>query len=325
MNIQSNYCCTEKSCNHARLIAKPEGLYCPGGHYFEFVKNTNVPIFARESENANEYTRENASQIHDNALKWVFATFMHDEDSFRMKLVSRLKLKAGHKVLITGAGAGNDISYIVRLLDGQGEIYAQDIAQEMLLSAVARYQDESNKTGISLHFSVSDATNLPFADDYFDAAYHFGGINLFPDIRTGINEMNRVVKPGGIVLIGDEGVAPWLKSTEFGRMLIKNNPLYACDIPLGFLPESATSVNLSWELSNCFYVITFEVAIDHPPLDINVPHIGVRGGTIRTRYFGQLEGVDPELRDRIFLVAKQKGLSRVEFLESLLRSGLSGN
>jgi SAM-dependent methyltransferase len=254
----------------------------------------------------------------------VFATFETDEASLRENLVARLQLARGHKVLVTGAGAGNDLPYLARNLGGQGEIYALDIARQMLLAGVERHQAELGRSGVHLHFSVSDATNLPFADGCFDAAYHFGGINLFTDIRRGIAEMDRVVTPGGKVVIGDEGVAPWLKDTEYGKMLIRNNPLYACEIPLSLLPESARAVRLSWELSNCFYVIEFSVSDRPPPINIDVPHVGTRGGSIRTRYFGQLEGVDPDLRDRIYAQAERLGISRVEYIELLLRGGLSG-
>ncbi|MGC9965329.1 MAG: methyltransferase domain-containing protein [Syntrophobacteraceae bacterium] len=324
MADQPAYYCTEARCNRARLIPIVEGLSCPNGHFFPFAPGTNVPVFAKEPEDANEYTRQNAAVVHDNALRWVFATFETDEASLRENLVARLQLARGHKVLVTGAGAGNDLPYLARNLGGQGEIYALDIARQMLLAGVERHQAELGRSGVHLHFSVSDATNLPFADGCFDAAYHFGGINLFTDIRRGIAEMDRVVTPGGKVVIGDEGVAPWLKDTEYGKMLIRNNPLYACEIPLSLLPESARAVRLSWELSNCFYVIEFSVSDRPPPINIDVPHVGTRGGSIRTRYFGQLEGVDPDLRDRIYAQAERLGISRVEYIELLLRGGLSG-
>lgn len=302
---------------------RSEGLSCPNGHFFSFAPGTDVPIFAKGPGDANEYTHEKAAIVHDNALRWVFATFESDEATLRTNLVARLRLEKSHKVLVTGAGAGNDLPYLFQGLDGRGEIYAQDVAQEMLLAGLERHQAESVERGVALHFSISDATNLPFRDDYFDVAYHFGGINLFRDIRQGIAEMNRVVRSGGKVVIGDEGVAPWLKDTEYGKMLIQNNPLYACEIPLALLPESARAVRLSWELSNCFYVIEFSVSDRALPINIDVPHVGTRGGSIRTRYFGQLEGVDPALRDRIYAEADRLNMSRVEFIESLLRGGLS--
>ena len=37
--------------------------------------------------------------------------------------------------------------------------------------------------------------------------------------------MDRVTKPGGKVVFGDEGIAYWLKNTELGKSLITNNIL----------------------------------------------------------------------------------------------------
>src|SRR5579863_487756 len=193
MTEQPIYCCTETGCNRVRLIWGPEGLSCANGHFFGFAPGTNVPVFAKEPEDANEYARQNAAMVHDNALRWVFATFQTDEVDLRESLVARLQLVKGNRVLVTGAGAGNDLPYLARRLEGRGEIFAQDIAQEMLLAGVGRHQADLADQGVEVHFSVSDATNLPFEDGYFDAAYHFGGINLFPDVRKGIAEMNRVV------------------------------------------------------------------------------------------------------------------------------------
>ncbi|WP_422909280.1 methyltransferase domain-containing protein [Pseudomonas sp. MAC6] len=297
-------------------------MACPNGHFFAYANDTDVPVFASEPEGSNEYSQENAAEFHDNALRWVFNTFQADEDVLRERLIARIGLMAGERVLITGAGAGNDLPYLVRALGGKGEVYVQDIAKEMLLAGVSRYKSGLEGSGVALHFSVSDATNLPFNDGFFDAAYHFGGINLFPDIAKGIAEMNRVVKSGGSIVIGDEGLAPWLVGTELGRMLINNNALYACTAPLEALPATVRDVKLSWELSNCFYVIEFQASTEPLPIDIDVPHIGKRGGTIRSRYFGRMEGVTPELRDRIYEEAERRGVSRVAFLESALRAAL---
>lgn len=322
MTIHSSYRCTEPACARASLTQGPEGLACPNGHLFTFATGTNVPVFASEPEGANEYSRQNAAEVHDNALRWVFNTFQTDEEGLRERLIARIGLEKGQRVLVTGAGAGNDLPYLVRALSGKGDIHVQDIAKEMLLAGVARYQQELADSGVGLHFSVSDATHLPFADGFFDAAYHFGGINLFPDIAKGIAEMNRVVKPGGTIVIGDEGLAPWLVDTELGRMLVSNNALYACNAPLWALPETARAVKVSWELSNCFYVIEFQASTEPLPINIDVPHLGKRGGTIRSRYFGRMEGVDPSLRDRIYEEAERRGMSRVAFLESALRASL---
>lgn len=322
MTRPSFYCCPESGCAHAPLESEVDALVCPHGHRFPFEPGTEVPLFANEPQGANEYAQANAAEIHDNALRWVFTTFRTEESTLRERLIARIGLRPGDRVLVTGAGAGNDLPYLVRALSGRGDIFAQDIAKEMLLAGVSRYQAQFADSGVKLHFSASDASHLPFADGFFDAAYHFGGINLFPDIPRGLAEMNRVVKPGGTIVVGDEGLAPWLADTELGRMLITNNALYARSAPLSALPPTARAVKLSWELSNCFYVIEFQAGTEPLPIDIDVPHLGTRGGTIRSRYFGRMEGVDPALRDRIYEEAEKRGVSRVAFLESALRAAL---
>lgn len=317
-----SYCCPEHGCGRTTLSLEQDGLRCPNGHFFPYAPGTEVPVFASEKENANEYSIVDAAEVHDNALRWVFRTFHDNEPDLRKRLAARLRLEKGSRVLVTGAGAGNDLPFLVAALGGEGEIFAQDIAKEMLLAGEARYRNAFPDSGVHLSFSVSNAMSLPFADGSFDAAYHFGGINLFPDIAGGIAEMNRVVRPGGRVLIGDEGMAPWLRDTELWKMLVNNIALYAYQPPLAALPATARDVTLSWELCNCFYVIDYRVAVEPLPVDIDVPHLGRRGGTIRTRYSGRLEGVAPELRDAIYDEAERRGVSRVTFLESVLRDAL---
>ncbi|MDP3270063.1 MAG: methyltransferase domain-containing protein [Legionella sp.] len=315
-----SYYCTELNCRQL-LSHKDNGLVCDNGHFFSILTGSDIPIFACEPENANDYSVEDAAIIHDNSYTWVYKTFGTDEKTLRTNLVSRLNLMKGQTILVTGAGSGHDLPFIAQQLGGEGSIYAQDISKQMLVSGYEKYGTRLCSGGVEVFFSLSDATNLPFADDVFDAAYHFGGLNLFPDIQKGIFEMNRVVKPGGQVLICDEGLAPWIKQTELGKMLIKNNPLYAYDVPLSALPQSARNVKISWELSHCFYVIDFVVSNDPPAINIDVPHVGKRGGSIRTRYLGQLEGVNPELRDKLYATAEKLGVSRVEYLERLLKAG----
>lgn len=322
MNSQSFYCCPEAGCGRPFLTVDGDGLSCPNGHHFPFLPGTDIPVFAREAAGVNEYALENAAEVHDNALRWVFATFRADEDGLRRRLIARLRLSEGQRVLVTGAGAGNDLPYLAKAL-GTGEIHAQDIAQEMLLAGVLRHRAPMEAAGVKTSFSVSDAASLPFPDGHFDAAYHFGGINLFPDIAKGIAEMNRVVRPGGAIVIGDEGLAPWMRDTELGQMLVTNNALYAREAPLALLPATVRNVRLSWELNNCFYVIECEAGVEAPSIDIDVPHLGKRGGTIRSRHFGRMEGVDPTLRDQVYEEAERRGMSRVAFLETALRASLS--
>jgi len=320
------YVCPRNKCRGLELVRAENGLICPEcaspDEFIPFAPGTNTPIFCSQFEGINEYSLENAAEIHENALKWLFATFNTTEAELRRNLVSRLKLEKGSRVLVTGAGAGNDVPYIIEALGGTGEIYVQDYAKEMLLWGEKRLREIYANSMTEIFFSVSDAINLPFASRFFDAVYHFGGINLYSDKEKGISEMFRVVREGGAMVFGDEGIAPWLRSTEEANILINNTHLYGFSPPLDLLPVTSRNVELSWEMNNSFYVVSLTVSTVPQPININVPHVGRRGGTIYKRFYGQLEGVDPELRDAIYQKAEKLGLSRVDMLESLLRAGL---
>jgi SAM-dependent methyltransferase len=170
---------------------------------------------------------------------------------------------------------------------------------------------------------VADAGELPFADDTFDAAFHFGGINLFDDPKRGIAEMTRVVKEGGRVVFGDEGVAPWLKDTDYARMVVANNPLWEADSLITKLPFSAVNVNLSWLLGNCFYLIDYDKRIAGPRIDPDVRHLGYKGGTMRTRHAGRVEGISPALKEKLYVHAKASGVSVHDLLESAITQKLA--
>ena len=313
--------CPHPGCTSLQ-VADGDGLVCDQGHAYPYAQGTTIPVFADAPAGSSEYSIVDAAEFHDNALRWLFATFGTDEDTLRENLISRLGLVPGQSLLVTGAGAGNDLPYIAERMAGQGTIHAQDIASQMLLAGAARHGEALARTGIDIQFSICDATRLPYGDRVFDAAYHYGGINLFSSIRQGITEMNRVVKPGGKIVISDEGLAPWLLDSEIGKQLVSNNPLYAYQAPIALLPDTARDVILSYELHNCFYVIEFRVGDGPLPINIDVPHVGRRGGSIRKRYAGRLEGIDPALKDAVYAEAEREGVSRVDFLEKILRAAL---
>ena len=317
------------------LRAVDSGLIGPNGVHYPFLHLGTVnpiPVFVDESMLSGEdklsyamYKKDDAESIYENFLAWLFATFNQDEILFRTSLVEKLNLKEGDRVLVTGCGLGDDIKIILPKIGLMGEIFAQDISDLMIAATARRLNsaDNSPANNSNIFLSVSNASMLPYSDSYFDAAYHFGGINLFSDIKSAIHEMARVVKVGGKVLIGDEGVAPWLRENEFGKMAICNNKLWAAEPPLSFLPDNSVNVHLSWVLGNCFYIIDFEVSNSLPIMDINVPHKGVRGGTMRKRYYGQLEGISPELKEKVGVAASAAGISISSWLETVISRKLT--
>jgi ubiquinone/menaquinone biosynthesis C-methylase UbiE len=289
---------------------------------FKTIYDVNVPVFKAQATGVNEFSVQNAIDLHKNAMQWLHETHKTTETSLRERLVqemSREKNVEQNKILITGAGEGNDLPYLFRHFPNS-IFYVQDIAEEMLSEAISRTKHFPDVH--ELNFWLGDACDLPFRNDTFDFVYHFGGINLFSSPTLGVSEMHRVAKVNGTVLFGDEGIAPFLRRTELGKALIRNNPLYDSCPPIESIPLHVTDFRLQYLFNNCFYLVTFRKA-NQSGIDIDVQHKGYRGGSIRTRYFGQLEGVDPHLRERLYRMAKERGLSRSELIEKFLHQGIS--
>ena len=57
-----------------------------------------------------------------------------------------------------------------------------------------------------------------------------------------------------------------------------------------------------------------------PSLNLDLPHKGWRGGTLRSRYFGQLDGVSPDTKEMVIRAAKQSGTSLHQWLNETLSS-----
>jgi ubiquinone/menaquinone biosynthesis C-methylase UbiE len=51
--------------------------------------------------------------------------------------------------------------------------------------------------GVGLHFSVQDATSLPYADETFDAVLIANALHIMPRPEKALAEIYRVLKPGG--------------------------------------------------------------------------------------------------------------------------------
>jgi SAM-dependent methyltransferase len=149
---------------------------------------------------------------------------------------------------------------------------------------------------VPIEFARATGYYLPFRDDYFDAVYHMGGLNTFADIKRAFSEMARVTRPGGRIVIGDESMPPWLRDTQFGKILMNSNPAYRHEPPFADLPVEARNVVLRWIVGGVFYAFEFEVGTGEPPADFDFEIPGRRGGTHRTRFYGQLEGVTPEAK-----------------------------
>ncbi len=152
----------------------------------------------------------------------------------RKEIVSKLGLKPGMKVLEVSPGPGVFQKYLKHEIGESGELVALDLSISMLR------QCQKKNSKLNIHLVHGNAQYLPFADDSFDALFHFGGINLFNDPQKAITEFIRVVKKDGIVSWGDEGFSPNYKNELRKKMMLKVNPGFAKPRPV--MPDSVYGV-----------------------------------------------------------------------------------
>ena len=114
-------------------------------------------------------------------------------------------LRPGMKMLDFGCGPGT-ISVGLAKAVAPGELHGVDIeaSQITMAQAAARAGGHDNA-----HFQVSDATNLPFADNTFDVAHCHAVLMHVPKLPQALAEVKRVLKPGGILSARESVIASY--------------------------------------------------------------------------------------------------------------------
>jgi demethylmenaquinone methyltransferase/2-methoxy-6-polyprenyl-1,4-benzoquinol methylase len=112
---------------------------------------------------------------------------------WRERAVELAAVGPGSRVIDVATGTGDLAIALARAVAPGGEVLACDFSEQMLARARAKAPQ--------LRFEWADALALPYASDRFDAATVGFGARNFSDLARGIEEMVRVVRPGGRVVI----------------------------------------------------------------------------------------------------------------------------
>ena len=109
-------------------------------------------------------------------------------------------LRSGDRVVDVGCGAGIDSLIAARMVGGTGRVIGVDMTPAMLERARA---SAATLAAPNVEFRAGYAEALPIEDARADVVISNGVMNLFPDKLAGLEEMARVLRPGGRLQIGD--------------------------------------------------------------------------------------------------------------------------
>ncbi len=104
-------------------------------------------------------------------------------------------------------------SRVLEIGFGSGKLHAE-LAEHYTMAGLDRAPGMVRLTGrrlaargLTSDLRVGDVTALPWADQSFDAVLSTFAFSAFPDAESALDEMARVVKPGGAIIVVDAGEA----------------------------------------------------------------------------------------------------------------------
>jgi demethylmenaquinone methyltransferase/2-methoxy-6-polyprenyl-1,4-benzoquinol methylase len=108
-------------------------------------------------------------------------------------------VRRGHKVLDIAGGTGDLAAKFSRIVGNEGQVILADINDSMLKVGRDRLMDRGVVNNIQ--FTQANAQYLPFPDNTFDVITIAFGLRNVTDKAMALRSMNRVLKPGGKLLV----------------------------------------------------------------------------------------------------------------------------
>jgi ubiquinone/menaquinone biosynthesis C-methylase UbiE len=175
--------------------------------------------------------------------------------SERRDCIAQLGIKSGDRILNHCAGLGGDVEHIIHNMHDSGLMVAMD------RSAYMANNLEKMKKRYNCQFEAhrADARSLPYTSDFFDKVIHVGAFNQFSGFRSdAFDEIARVTKPGGSIIIVDEGFDPDNhRNKPIKDLFRKILPLFNSGPPTDLIPDN-WEYETKWIMNGWAYLLKVE-------------------------------------------------------------------
>lgn len=117
---------------------------------------------------------------------------------WRKKAIRRLPRAEGQRILDVATGTA-DLALEIRRQLPTATVTGVDISNEML--EIGRGKIRAKAWQECIELLEGDSENLPFEDNTFDGITVAFGVRNFENLEKGLSEMQRVLKPGGKLVV----------------------------------------------------------------------------------------------------------------------------
>ena len=185
---------------------------------------------------------------------------------WRKKVVTIVGEKNPKQILDIATGTG-DLAIMMAGLDPD-KIIGLDISAGMLEVGKEKIAKENLSDVIEM--MVGDSENMPFEENSFDAITVSFGVRNFANLNNGLQEIYRVLKPGGVLVILETSVPtkfPYKQGYQFHSKVILPlvGKLFSKDkVAYSYLSESANSFPFGMAFNNILLKNGFSTAVNKP-------------------------------------------------------------
>ena len=199
------------------------------------------------------------------------------------RMIALAELRSGERVLDVGTGTGVVAFQAAKQVGVNGKVVAIDLSAGML--AVARRQAERAGLNAHIEFRTMDAEALQFAEGSFDGVLSLFALLHFPNPLGALQQMLRVLRPGGRLIVAVGSGPPWFSLRGLGHRIRRSSELLlAIQGKRLFAPAFLNDLTKQYLPANCEAEET-DLAHTHHNRSNRVPALVHKAGFISVRSY----------------------------------------
>jgi ubiquinone/menaquinone biosynthesis C-methylase UbiE len=212
---------------------------------------------------------------------------------FGQQTIDRLSLRSGDRVLDVCCGTGASAIPAAVSVGATGQVLGIDLAESLLELA----RNKSRQQGLeNIEFRYGNFEDLGLPNESFDAIVCVFGIFFVPDMIAAVQELWRMVRPGGKLAITSWGEKVFEPANQFfwGAIEAERPDLHKKFTPWERISDPA-SLQLLLEAGGATHVEVFAEFGTHELASPEDWWTMVLGGGLR----GTIDQLDPAARERV--------------------------